>query len=177
MNAAPSFTRNKDWKPDPEIHQTKKGNQWYFGMKVHTGMDKDSGLIHSVVVTAAIVQAVTSAADLFHGHEEVAYGDAAYQGIAKMSEMAGRKAEFRVAMRPGQQRALPDTPEGKLQDLIETLKAHLRAMVEYPIRVIKQQFDLQKARLRGFAQSHCKIHVLVALTNLFFARRWLLLSA
>jgi len=102
------------------MHQTKKGNQWYFGMKVHIGVDKDSGLIHSVVTTAANVHDLTKADELLHGDEEVVYGDAGYQGIAKRSEMAATAADFRVAMRPGKRRVLPDTPEGRLQDLIET---------------------------------------------------------
>jgi IS5 family transposase len=175
--AAPSSTKNKEGKRDPEMHQTKKGNQWYFGMKVHAGVDKDSGLIHSVVVTAANVHDLTPAADLLHGDEEVVYGDAGYQGIAKRPEMDGTKAEFRVAMRPGKRRVLPDTPEGKLQDLIETAKAHIRSKVEHPFRVIKQQFGFQKTRLRGLAKNRCKIHVLTALTNLYLARGHLLTEA
>ena len=99
--AAPSSTKNKEGKRDPEMHQTKKGNQWYFGMKVHAGVDKDSGLIHSVAVTAANVHDLTPAADLLHGDEQVVYGDAGYQGIGKRPEMAGKTTEFRVAMRPG----------------------------------------------------------------------------
>ena len=77
-------------------------------------------------------------------------------------------------MRPGKRRALPDTQEGKLQDLIETAKAHIRSRVEHPFRVIKQQFGFQKTRLRGLAKNRCKITVLAALTNLFLARRRLL---
>ena len=76
--AAPSSTKNKEGKRDPEMHQTKKGNQWYFGMKVHAGVDKDSGLIHSVVVTSANVHDLTPADDLLHGDEQVVYGDAGY---------------------------------------------------------------------------------------------------
>ena len=175
--AAPSSTKNKDGKRDPEMHQTKKGNQWHFGMKVHTGVDKDSGLIHSVAVTPANVHDLTTAAELLHGDEDVVYGDAGYQGIAKRPEIEAAKAEFRVAMRPGKRRALIDTPEGKLQDLIETAKAHIRAKVEHPFRVIKQQFGFQKTRLRGLDKNRCKIHVLAALTNLFLARRRLMTAA
>ena len=149
--AAPSSTKNKEGKRDPEMHQTKKGNQWYFGMKVHIGVDKDSGLIHSVVTTAANVHDLTPAAELLHGDEEVIYGDAGYQGIAKRPEMEGTAADFRVAMRPGNRRVLPDTPEGRLQVLIEAAKAHIRAKVEHPFRVIKQQFSFQKTRLRSLA--------------------------
>jgi transposase, IS5 family len=91
--------------------------------------------------------------------------------------MAGTAAELRVAMRPGKRRALPDTPDGRLQDLIEAAKAHVRAKVEHPFRVIKQQFGFQKTRLRGLAKNRCKINVLAALTNLFLARRRLLATA
>ena len=133
------------------MHQTKKGNQWYFGMTVHTDVDKDSGLIHSVAVTAANVHDLTPAAELLHGDEQVVYGDAGYQGITKRPAMDGTKDEFRVAMRPGKRRSLPDTPDGRLQDLIETAKAHVRAKDEHPFRVNKQQFGFQKTRLRGLA--------------------------
>ena len=183
--AAPSSTKNKEGKRDPEMHQTKKGNQWYhrsaegcaYGMKVHTGVDKDSGLIHSVVVTAANVHDLTPAAELLHGDEEVIYGDAGYQGIAKRPEMAGRTAEFRVAMRPGKRRAIPDSAEGKLLDLVETAKAHIRSKVEHPFRVIKQQFGFQKTRLRGLDKNRCKINVLAALSNLYQSRRQLIAAA
>jgi IS5 family transposase len=158
------------------MHQTRKGNQWYYGMKVHIGVDKDSGLIHSVVTTAANVHDLTPAAGLLHGDEKVVYGDAGYQGIAKRPEVAGSSAEFRVAMRPGKRRGLPDTAEGRLQDLIEATKAHVRAKVEHPFRVIKQQFGFHKTRLRGMAKNRCKVNVISALTNLFLARRLLLLA-
>ncbi|KAF0653686.1 transposase, IS5 family protein [Cyanobium sp. Copco_Reservoir_LC18] len=175
--AAPSSTKNKAGKRDKEMHQTKKGNQWYFGMKVHIGVDKDSGLIHSVVTTAANVHDLTPVAELLHGDEEVVYGDVGYQGIAKRPEMAAHSATFRVAMRPGKRQALPNTADGKLQDLIEAAKAHLRAKVEHPFRVIKQQFGYQKTRLRGLAKSRCKVNVLAALSNLFQARHQLLAAA
>ena len=174
--AAPSSTKNKTNERDPEMHQTKKGNQWYFGMKVHIGVDSDSGLIHSVETTAANVHDLTPAADLLHGEETVVYADAGYQGIEKRDTMQGRGIGFRVAMRPGKRRALPDTPEGRVDDLIETAKAHIRAKLEHPFRVIKQQFGFQKTRLRGMLKNRCKVHVLAALSNLFMARRTLLCS-
>ena len=172
--SAPSSTKNRTGERDPEMHQTKKGNQWHFGMKVHIGVDKDSGLIHSVETTSANVHDITRAAQLLHGEEEVVYGDAGYQGIEKRAEMARNSATFRVAMRPGKRRVLPDTPDGRLLDLIETAKAHIRAKVEHPFRVIKQQFGFQKTSLRGMAKNHCKINVLAALTNLYLARAYLL---
>ena len=88
--------------------------------------------------------------------------------------MAGKSTTFRVAMRPGKRRVLPDTPDGRLLDLVETAKAHIRAKVEHPFRVIKQQFGFQKTRLRGMAKNHCKVNVMAALTNLYLARTYLL---
>ena len=146
-------------------------------MKVHAGVDKNSGLIHSVVVTSANLHDLMPAADLLHGDEEVVYGAAGYQGIAKRLETKGAKAEFRVAIWPGERRALPDTSDGKLQDLIETAKTHIGSKVEYPFRVIKQQFGFQKTRLRGLAKNRCKVSVLTSVTNLFLALRRLLSAA
>ena len=120
---------------------------------------------------------LTPAAELLHGDEEVIYGDAGYQGIAKRPKMESTAADFRVAMRPGKRRVLPDTPDGRLQDLIEAAKAHIRAKVEHPFRVIKQQFGFQKTRLRGLAKNRCKINVMAAVTNLFLARGHLLATA
>ena len=142
--AAPSSTKNKVGKRDPEIHQTKKGNQWYFGIKVYIGDDKDSGLINSFVTTAANVHDLTQAGEMLHSDEAVVYEDSGYQGIAKRPEMAGNSTEFRLAMRPGKRRAHPETPDGNVQDLIETAKDHIRSKVEYPFRVIKQQFGFLK---------------------------------
>jgi transposase, IS5 family len=121
------------------MHQTKKGNEWYYGMKVHIGVDKDSGLmhlVHSDETTAANVHDLTPAAELLHGDEEVVYADAGYQGIEKRPEMVGKSTTFRVAMRPGERRAFPGTAEGRLDDLVETAKAHIHAKGEHPFRVI-----------------------------------------
>ena len=137
-------------------------------------MDSENGLIHSVETTAANVHDLTPAADLLHGEEKVVYADAGYQGIEKRDEMQGRGIGFRVAMRPGKRRVLPDTPEGRLDDLVETAKAHIRAKGEHPFRVIKQQFGFQKTRLRGMFKNRCKVNVLAAFSNLFMARYELL---
>ena len=140
-------------------------------------MDSKSGLIHSAETTAAHVHDLTPAADLLHGEETVVYADAGYQGIEKREEMQGRGICFRVAMRPGKRRVLPDTPEGRLDDLVETAKAHIRAKGEHPFRVIKQQFGFQKTRLRGMLENSCKVNVLATLSNLFMARCRLLCSS
>jgi IS5 family transposase len=118
-------------------------------MKVLIGVDSESGLIHSADTTTANVHDLTPASELLHGEETVVYADAGYQGIEKREMMQGRGIGFRVAVCPGKRRALPDTPEGRVDDLIETAKAHIRAKVELPFRVIKRQFGFQKTRLRG----------------------------
>jgi IS5 family transposase len=137
-------------------------------------VDSESGLILSVETTAANVQDLALAADLLHGEETVVYADAGYQGIEKRVEMQGRGIGFSVAMRPGRRRVLPDTPEGRLDDLVETAKAHIRTKGEHPFRVIKQQFGFQKTRLRGMLKNRCKVNVLADLSNLFMARHQLL---
>jgi IS5 family transposase len=110
-------------------------------MKVYIGVDKDSGLIHSVETTAANVHDLTPAAVLLHGEEEVVDADAGYQGIEKRPEMKSKSTTFRVAMRPGKRRALPKTANGRLDDLIESAKDHFRAKGEHQFHVIKQQFS------------------------------------
>jgi transposase, IS5 family len=180
--AVPSSTKNKKGERDPKMHLTKKGNQWYYrcaedfayGMKVHIDLDSDSGLIHSVETTAANVHDLTSAAERLHGEETMVYADAGYQGIEKRPEVEGKGIGFRVAMRPGKRHALPDTPEGRLDDLIETAKAHIRVKVEHPFRVIKWQYGFQKTRLRGMIKNRCKVNDLAALANLFMVRHQVL---
>ncbi len=143
-------------------------------MKIHIGVDKDNGLIHSVETTAANVHDLTPAAELLHGEETVVYADAGYQGIEKREEMHGKGIGFRVAMRPVKRSALPDTPEGRLDDLIETAKAHIRAKGEHPFRVMKRQFGFQKTCFLGMVKNSCKVNVMAALANLFMARHLLL---
>ena len=175
---APASTKNRKRERDPEMHQTRKGNQCFLGMKAHISVDKDSGLIHSVATTGANIHDVTMAAELLHGEEKVVYGDAGYQGLQKREEMAGQDVEYRIAMRPGQRRRLRlQDSEEQLLHWVEKAKAHIRAKVEHPFRVIKQQFGFQKTRLRGMAKNQCKMMVLAALTNLYLARSRLLAMA
>ena len=139
--AAPSSTKNKDGERDPEMHQAKKGNQWHFGMKAHIGADAESGLVHTVVGTAANVNDVTQAHALLHGEESDVFSDAGYQGVERRSEAQGIAVNWHVAMRPGKRRALDkEAPVGKLRDELERVKARIRAKVEHPFRVIKRQF-------------------------------------
>jgi IS5 family transposase len=173
--AAPSSTKNSTGERDPEMHQTKKGNQWHFGMKVHIGVDADSGQVHTVVGTAANVNDVTQADKLIHGQETDVFADAGYQGVAKREEVKGIDVNWHVAMRPGKRRALDkDSPMGALLDKLEHVKARIRAKVEHPFRVIKRQFGHMKVRYRGLVKNTAQLHTLFALSNLWMARRRLL---
>lgn len=116
----PSSTKNRSGQRDPEMHQAKKGNQWYFGCKAPIGVDADSGLTHSVVVTPANVNDLTQAHALLHGEKDQAFGDAGYQGVEKRPEHQGSTPQWQVAMRPGMRRTRPDTPLGRLIHQIES---------------------------------------------------------
>ena len=171
---APSSTKNASGERDPEMHQTKKGNQWYFGMKAHIGVDADSGLVHSVITTAANVNDVTQANALLHGQEVEAYGDSGYQGADKRGD-ARSDVRWHVAMRPGKRRALDKSQlKGRLADEIQTINARIRAKVEHPFRVIKQQFGFSKVRYKGLAKNTGQIVTLFALANLWMARKKLM---
>ena len=168
--AAPSSTKNSSGERDPEMHQTKKGNQWHFGMKAHIGVDADTGLVHTVIGTAANVNDVTQGHGLLHGQESVVFADAGYQGAAKRAEATG--VDWHVAMRPGKRRALDkNSPWGNLLDQAEQLKASVRAKVEHPFRVLKCQFGFTKVRYKGLAKNTAQLITLFALSNLWMARK------
>ena len=169
--AAPSSTKNRDGKRDPEMHQTKKGNQWHFGMKAHIGVDAESGLTHTVVTTSANVGDVTQAHALLHGDEITAFGDAGYQGVEKREENRGRTVTWHVALRPGKRRALPDTESGRWCGRIEQIKASVRAKVEHPFHIVKNLFGHKKARYRGLAKNTSQLLTLFGLANLLIAKR------
>ena len=171
--AAPSSTKNEAGERDPEMRQTKKGKNWYFGMKAHIGVDADSGLVHTVATTPANVNDLTMAGALLHGQETAAHGDAGYQGVHKRPEAAG--PEWHVAMRPGRRRQLNPFIEPQLRTAqAEKLKARIRAKVEHPFRVLKRQFGFTKVRYRGLAKNTAQIVTLFALGNLWMARRKLM---
>lgn len=157
---APSSTKNASGERDPQMHQAKKGNQWYFGMKAHIGVDAESGLVHSVVTTAANVNDVTQAHRLLHGEETDVLGDAGYQGVAKRNPDLA--VTWHIAMRPGKRRTLDlRHPLAAMIDEAEQIKASIRAKVEHPFRVLKRQFGYVKTRYRGLAKNTAQIVTLL----------------
>ena len=172
--AAPSSTKNASGERDPAMHQSKKGNQWFFGMKAHIGVDAESGLVHTVRGTSGNVNDVVEANTLLHGQETEAFGDAGYQGAHKRPD-ASPDVRWNIAMRPGKRAALDKAKRiDRLTDKVEHLKASIRAKVEHPFRVIKRQFGHVKVRYRGLAKNTAQLSTLFALSNLWMARRSLL---
>ena len=180
--AAPSSTKNEDGKRDPEMHQAKKGNQWHFGMKMHTGVDAESGLIHSVVCTAANQSDVAHGHAVLHGQESQVYGDSGYTGLDKRVEITSAQAEgrlredidWRIAMKRGQLKAMPEGPLKWWTEWAERRKARIRAIVEHPFHVIKNLFGYRKVSYRGIAKNEARSRAHAALANLYIARRRLL---
>jgi len=167
---APSSTKNKDKARDPEMHSSKKGNQWHFGMKAHIGVDADSGLVHTVRGSSGHVGDVTEGNSLLHGQETDAFGDAGYQGIGKRPD-AKDSVTWHIAMKPGKRKKLSkDKVSDVLVHQLEKLKAGIRAKVEHPFRVIKRQFAYTKVRYRGLKKNTQQLLTLFALSNLWMAR-------
>jgi IS5 family transposase len=172
--AAPSSTKNAQGERDPEMRQTKKGNQWHFGMKAHIGVDADSGLVHTVKATAANEADVVHANSLLHGEETEAHGDSGFQGAHKRDD-ADPTVKWHIAMRPGQRRRLDRSdPKQALIAELERVKAAIRAKVEHPFRVLKRQFGHVKVRYRGLAKNRAQLLTLFALVNLWMVRRRLM---
>ena len=169
--SAPSSTKNASGERDPEMHQSKKGQQWFFGMKAHIGVDADSGLVHTVRGTSGNVNDVVEANSLLHGQETDVFADAGYQGAHKRPD-AKEDVQWHVAMRPGLRKLLDKAdPMDALTDQVERIKASIRAKVEHPFRVIKRQFGHVKVRYRGLAKNTAQLHTLFALANLWMVRR------
>jgi IS5 family transposase len=177
--AAPSSTKNKDKERDPEMHQSKKGQQWYFGMKAHIGVDAQSGLVHTVVGTSGNIADVTEANSLLHGQEGEAWGDAGYQGVDKRPD-AKDGVQWHIAMRRSLRKQLDPDQGGlkgqrdSLTEQIEKAKSSIRAKVEHPFRVIKRQFGHIKVRYRGLKKNTAQLYTLFALSNLWMVRGKLL---
>jgi IS5 family transposase len=172
--AAPSSTKNASGQRDPQMKQSRKGKQWYFGMKAHIGVDANSGLVHTVRGTAGSVNDVVEANTLLHGQETEAWGDAGYQGADKRPD-AKPDVHWNIAMRPGKRKRLDKSRlVDDLTEQLERLKASIRAKVEHPFRVIKHQFGHVKVRYRGLAKNTAQLHTLFALSNLWMVRASLL---
>lgn len=167
--AAPTSTKNKDGARDPEMHQTKKGNEWHFGMKMHIGVDDELGLVHSVTGTSANVHDLTEVERLLHGSEERVRGDAGYRGVAKRPEHQHRETDWQVSMMPGKRRQLNPRSVVARQ---EKKKSSVRAKVEHPFWYVKQMFNYRKVRYRGLVKNVERIHVLLGFTNLLIGDRY-----
>jgi IS5 family transposase len=169
--SAPSSTKNASGERDPEMHQSKKGQQWFFGMKAHIGVDADSGLVHTVRGTSGNVNDVVEANRLLHGQETDVFADAGYQGAHKRPD-AKEDVTWHVAMRPGLRKRLDKAdPADALTEQVERIKASIRAKVEHPFRVIKRQFGHMKVRYRGLVKNTAQLQTLFALANLWMVRR------
>ena len=169
--AAPTSTKNRTGKRDPQMSSTKKGNQWYFGMKAHIGADTANGLVHTVVGTAAKVPDVTMTDALLHGDEREVHGDKGYttgqRNLAASDPTTGPLWCFPFKRPPGE-----DLPEWQRE--INHRLSQLRARVEHPFRVVKRQFGFTKVRYRGLAKNTAQLTTLFALSNLYLVRRQLL---
>lgn len=169
--SAPSSTKNAEGRRDPQMHQTRKGNQWYFGMKAHIGADAKSGLVHSLEGTPANVSDVSQTKHLLHGEEKSVHADAGYTGVEKREEFEGSKIEWMVAQKKGRLKAMAD---GLKKDLLrewERRKAQVRARVEHPFHIVKNLFGYRKVRYRGLRKNLAQLHSLFALANLVIAGR------
>ncbi len=174
--AAPSSTKNARQERDPQMHQTKKGNQWYFGMKAHIGVDKQSGLVHSLSATAANVADIAQAHALLHGQEKEVFADAGYLGVEKREEIVpiSEDIQWYVAAKRGKVKAMAEGLVKELSLLFEKAKAQVRARVEHPFHIIKNLFKHRKVRYRGLFKNTAQLHTLFALANLVIAKRSLL---
>ena len=173
--SAPSSTKNKEKQRDPEAHQVKKGNAWHFGYKAHIGVDKDSGLVHTVEVTSANVHDVTMTSQLLTGEETVVYGDSGYLGAGKREDavirnQSGKHIHYKFNRRPSQIKVQSVRSQGQIKRR-EHEKSSVRAKVEHVFAVVKGQFRYRKTRYRGLKKQTAKLNILFALANLILADR------
>ena len=160
---APSSTKNRTGGRDPEMRQVKKGSQYHFGMKLHIGVDSETGLVHSFATTSANVHDVTQTHRLLHGGERQVWGDAGYIGVQKREEHLELAVEWQVAMKPGQRRKLEP---GDPASTGEKVKASIRAKVEHPFLDVKRLWGYAKVRYRGLAKNTQRLALLLGLSNL-----------
>jgi IS5 family transposase len=173
--AAPPSTKNKSKSRDPEMHQTRKGNQWHFGMKAHIGVDVASGVVHTLTGTAANEADINQMAAVLHGREEAVFADAGYTGADKRPEHADREVWWNIAVKRSIIKALPERLREWAQG-VETALSRVRAWVEHPFHVVKNLFR-HKLRYRGLAKNTAQLHTLFALANLVIVKKALLAQA
>ncbi len=196
--AAPPSTKNKEGERDPDMHQTKKGNQWYFGMTsrrrrtpegwsraagcgherseaaqvAHIGTDAHTGIVHSLAATAANASDVSQTHKLLHGEEKHVHADAGYQGAGKRPELKGCAAQFVIARQRSTYRKLyKKDPRRQLIEKAEQAKASIRSKVEHVFHVVKNLFRHRKCRYKGLAKNTAQLHVLFAMANLVLSKR------
>jgi IS5 family transposase len=168
--AAPSSTKNKKKERDPEMHQTKKGNQWHFGAKAHIGVDSKQGIVHSVCTSAASVSDVHMLPDLLHGDEKKVWGDAGYQGQTEAIHAAAPKAQDMTSRRARYKDGVDELERRK-----NRTKARVRSKVEWPFRILKRVFGYTKVRYRGLKKNHEWLLAAFALVNVYQHRKRLAL--
>ena len=173
--SAPSSTKNANRQRDPEAHQVKKGNMWYFGYKAHAGVDETSGLVHTLKVTPANQHDVTMTAELMHGDEERLHGDSGYLGAEKrenaiLKNRSGKKIKYIINRRPSQSKELSARAKGQIKRR-EREKSSVRAKVEHVFAVVKKQLRYRKTRYRGLRKQTAKLNMMFALANLILADR------
>jgi IS5 family transposase len=164
--AAPSSTKNAKQERDPEMHQTKKGNQWHFGAKAHIGVDSKEGIVHSVSTSAASVSDVHMLPDLLHGDETKVWGDAGYQGQTEAIHAAAPKAQDMTSRRARYKGGMDEQERRK-----NRTKARVRSKVEWPFRILKRVFGYTKVRYRGLKKNHQWLLAAFALVNLYQHRK------
>ena len=173
--AAPSSTKNQEKKRDSDAHQTKKGNTWHFGYKAHIGVDRDTGIIHTIKVTAANVSDVAETANLMHGEEETLHADAGYIGANKREEAIirnkmGKRIKYEIMLRPSQLKKLSKSGQYRAKKR-EHKKSSIRVKVEHVFGVVKGQLRYRKTRYRGLRKQISKCNIMFALANLILADR------
>lgn len=173
--SAPSSIKNTEKKRDPQAHSTKKGKNYYFGYKAHIGVDKDTGLVHTVKATAANVHDVTMMAELLTGEEETIYGDSGYLGADKREDAVirnknGKKIRYKINRRPSQVKKASAHSKGQIKRR-EREKSSVRAKVEHVFAVVKNRFLYRKTRYRGLRKQTAKLNMVFALANLILADR------
>ena len=179
--SSPSSTKNSEKKRDPDAHSVKKGSAWHFGYKAHIGVDKDSGLVHTVIVTSANTHDVTMTSELLHGEEERVYGDSGYTGAEKRDDAvvrnkSGKKIKYCINRKPSQSKNNSARSKGQIKRR-EHEKSSVRAKVEHVFAIVKGQLRFRKTRYRGLRKQISKLNMMFALANLIMAARHSMVTA